>query len=105
MRDQLTKQTRIKWGVDARERPLHCHNEKTIVIDDRVALVGGIDLTSEAGDRFDPREHPARAAIGWHDVSARIEGPAVADVAEHCRMRWQEVISERLPLVVQRPRR
>ena len=35
----------IQCGLDAQERPLHCHHEKTIVIDDRVAFVGGIDLT------------------------------------------------------------
>ena len=70
---------------------MHCHHEKTIVIDDRVAFVGGIDLTSESGDRFDTNHHPARASVGWHDASARIEGPAVADVAEHFRMRWHEV--------------
>ena len=45
-------------ALDARERPMHCHHEKTIVIDDRVAFVGGIDLTSEAGDRFDYLHHP-----------------------------------------------
>jgi phosphatidylserine/phosphatidylglycerophosphate/cardiolipin synthase-like enzyme len=103
MRDELTKHTRIKCVMDGRERPLHCHHEKTIVVDDRVAFVGGIDLTSQAGDRFDASEHPPRAAIGWHDVSSRIEGPAVADVAEHFRMRWQEITGERLPPVVQRP--
>ena len=70
---------------------MHCHHEKTIVIDDRVAFVGGIDLTSEAGDRFDTNEHPPRSQVGWHDASARIEGPAVGDVAEHFRMRWHEV--------------
>jgi phosphatidylserine/phosphatidylglycerophosphate/cardiolipin synthase-like enzyme len=99
MREQLTKKTRIQCGLDSRERPLHCHHEKTIVIDDRVAFVGGIDLTSQAGDRFDTSEHAARAAIGWHDISARIEGPAVVDVAEHFRMRWQEIMGERLPPV------
>ena len=31
------------------------------------------------------------AHVGWHDACARIEGPAVADVAEHFRMRWHEV--------------
>jgi phosphatidylserine/phosphatidylglycerophosphate/cardiolipin synthase-like enzyme len=101
MRDELTKHTRIECSLDARERPLHCHHEKTIVIDDRVAFVGGIDLTSMAGDRFDPSEHPARATIGWHDASARIEGPAVADVAEHFRMRWHEITRESLPPVSQ----
>ena len=78
---------------------MHCHHEKTIVIDDRVAFVGGIDLTSETGDRYDTSEHPARASLGWHDASARIEGPAVGDVAEHFRMRWCEVTSETLPPV------
>jgi phosphatidylserine/phosphatidylglycerophosphate/cardiolipin synthase-like enzyme len=64
------------------------------VIDDRVAFVGGIDLTSETGDRYDTNEHPARASMGWHDACARIEGPAVSDVAEHFRMRWREVTGE-----------
>jgi len=73
---------------------MHCHHEKTIVIDDRVAFVGGIDLTSETGDRYDTNEHPARASMGWHDACARIEGPAVSDVAEHFRMRWREVTGE-----------
>jgi phosphatidylserine/phosphatidylglycerophosphate/cardiolipin synthase-like enzyme len=101
MRDELTRGTRIRCSLDARERPLHCHHEKTIVVDDRVAFVGGIDLTSQAGDRFDTSDHQARAAIGWHDASARIEGPAVADVAEHFRMRWQEITREPLPAVTQ----
>jgi len=96
MRDQLTRGTRIRCVLDPKERPLHCHHEKTIVIDDRIAFVGGIDLTSQAGDRYDTSEHPARAATGWHDVCAKIEGPAVADVAEHFRMRWHEVTAESL---------
>jgi phosphatidylserine/phosphatidylglycerophosphate/cardiolipin synthase-like enzyme len=97
VRDELTSRTGIKCALDSHERPLHCHHEKTIVVDDRVAFVGGIDLTSQAGDRFDSNDHPARAAIGWHDVTSRIEGPVVADVAEHFRMRWCEVTGERLP--------
>jgi phosphatidylserine/phosphatidylglycerophosphate/cardiolipin synthase-like enzyme len=96
MRERLTRETRIQCGLDAKERPMHCHHEKTIVIDDRVAFVGGIDLTSQSGDRFDSAQHPARGAIGWHDATARIEGPAVTDVAEHFRMRWHEVNGEQL---------
>ncbi len=96
MRDELCRETKVRCALDRKERPLHCHHEKTIVIDDRVAFVGGIDLTFESGDRFDSNDHPARAEVGWHDVSARIEGPAVSDVADHFRMRWQEVTGERL---------
>jgi phosphatidylserine/phosphatidylglycerophosphate/cardiolipin synthase-like enzyme len=99
MRDRLVAGTKIQCGLDAHERPMHCHHEKTIVIDDRVAFVGGIDLTSEAGDRYDSSDHHARATIGWHDAGARIEGPAVMDVAEHFRMRWHEVTGETLPPV------
>jgi phosphatidylserine/phosphatidylglycerophosphate/cardiolipin synthase-like enzyme len=96
MRERLVGRTKIQCHLDANERPLHCHHEKTIVIDDRIAFVGGIDLTSESGDRYDTNQHPARANVGWHDVCARIEGPAVADVANHFRMRWQEVSGESL---------
>jgi phosphatidylserine/phosphatidylglycerophosphate/cardiolipin synthase-like enzyme len=100
-RDQLVGRTKIECALDAKERPLHCHHEKTIVIDDRVAFVGGIDLTNESGDRYDTNEHPARGDIGWHDACGRIEGPAVGDVAEHFRMRWHEVTGTRLAPVRQ----
>lgn len=96
MRRQLTEHTRIRCALDAKERPLHCHHEKTIVVDDEVAFVGGIDLTSEAGDRYDSSSHPARADVGWHDACALIEGPAVEDVANHFRFRWQQVTGEKL---------
>jgi hypothetical protein len=61
MRDRLYAGTQIRCALDAKERPMDCHHEKTIVIDDRVAFVGGIDLTSEAGDRFDSSGHPLAA--------------------------------------------
>ena len=96
MRERLVKYTKIECALDAKERPLHCHHEKTIVIDDRVAFVGGIDLTSESGDRYDTSHHHPRAKVGWHDACARIEGPAVTDVAEHFRVRWHEVTRETL---------
>jgi phosphatidylserine/phosphatidylglycerophosphate/cardiolipin synthase-like enzyme len=94
MREHLCSGTKIHCALDANERPMHCHHEKTIVVDDRVAFVGGIDLTSEAGDRFDSSGHRARGQVGWHDASARVAGPAVADIAEHFRMRWREVSGE-----------
>jgi len=85
-------------ALDSKERPLHCHHEKLVVVDDRVASVGGIDLTSFNGDRFDSSAHPWRPALGWHDASALVRGPVVADVAEHFRFRWQEIVGEELPV-------
>src|SRR3954464_5104667 len=82
-RAELVAAGRIRCELDPRERPLHCHHEKTIVIDGREAFVGGIDLTSLSGDRRDSSRHSARAAVGWHDVTSVVTGPVVSDVAEH----------------------
>lgn len=98
--ERLTRDTRIQAYRDPREHPVHCHHEKTIVVDDEVAFVNGIDLTDNDGDRFDTSAHDARRKLGWHDVGVRIEGPAVADVAAHFRMRWREVANETLPAPV-----
>ena len=76
---------------------MHCHHEKLIVVDGELAFVGGIDLTSSAATASTTTSHPARGALGWHDAAARIRGPAVADVADHFRLRWHEVTGERLP--------
>jgi phosphatidylserine/phosphatidylglycerophosphate/cardiolipin synthase-like enzyme len=94
---QTLAEAGIRCALDSRERPMHCHHEKTIVIDDRVAFVGGIDLTSQDGDRYDTSDHPARAQMGWHDVTTCLRGPAVGDVADHFRLRWSEVTSEPFP--------
>src|SRR5204862_1169323 len=92
--DELTRGTRVKCGLDDKERPMHCHHEKLVIVDGEVAFVGGIDLTSLAGDRFDSSDHPMRSRLGWHDVAAEVRGPAVTDVAEHFAGRWREVHSD-----------
>jgi phosphatidylserine/phosphatidylglycerophosphate/cardiolipin synthase-like enzyme len=97
--DELCTQTKVECEVDSCVGPLHCHHEKTIVIDDRVAFVGGIDLTLDAGDPYDSSQHVARGTVGWHDAAARLRGPAVADVAEHFRLRWEAATDKPLPPV------
>jgi phosphatidylserine/phosphatidylglycerophosphate/cardiolipin synthase-like enzyme len=96
-RDRLTRGTRIKCVLDSREFTMHCHHEKIVVIDGRVAFVGGMDLTTLQGDRFDRPHHPPRRGIGWHDAATIVRGPVVTDVAGHFRSRWQEVAHESLP--------
>ena len=94
--EKVVHGTRIKLGLDSKERPMHCHHEKLIVVDDEIAFVGGIDWTTFGGDRFDTSSHPPRGELGWHDVSTRLEGPIVSDVIEHFSMRWEETTEERL---------
>ncbi|MGC5222617.1 phospholipase D-like domain-containing protein [Micromonospora sp. DT81.3] len=77
------------------------HHQKTIVIDDRVAYLGGLDLTYLDGDRWDtpahatPMNQPAtrratdRTQKYWHDVHLRVEGPAVEFVRDNFVQRWR----------------
>jgi phosphatidylserine/phosphatidylglycerophosphate/cardiolipin synthase-like enzyme len=96
IRDELTRGTRLRCALDDRERPMHCHHEKLVIVDGEVAFVGGVDLTSLGGDRFDTSAHPWRGHLGWHDAAARVRGPAVADVEAHFAQRWREVAGEDL---------
>jgi phosphatidylserine/phosphatidylglycerophosphate/cardiolipin synthase-like enzyme len=97
VREELIRDSRVRCELDVRERPMHCHHEKLVIVDDEVAFVGGIDLTSLGGDRFDSSEHPMRSRLGWHDAASRIVGPAVSDVAGHFATRWHATSGERLP--------
>lgn len=94
---QFTAHTGVRCALDARERTMHCHHEKLVVVDDTTAFVGGIDFTALEGDRHDSAEHPPHRPICWHDLTTRLQGPVVADVAEHFRQRWMEVAREDLP--------
>ncbi|MDE9364040.1 phospholipase D family protein [Luteipulveratus sp. YIM 133132] len=96
-RAEFVRDSRMECALDRRERSMHCHHEKIVVIDDRVAYVGGIDLTALSGNRFDSPDHPRADSLGWHDCATRLEGPAVEDVAGHFRHRWQEVTGRTIP--------
>ena len=97
MLDALARHTKIEAHADGCTGFTHCHHEKTIVIDGRVAFVGGIDLTLDGGDPWDTPAHVARGGIGWHDAAVRLEGPLVADVARHFRLRWHGTTGQTLP--------
>jgi phosphatidylserine/phosphatidylglycerophosphate/cardiolipin synthase-like enzyme len=94
---RLTRGTRIRGALDKRNRPMHCHHEKLVIIDGVLAFVGGIDLTDLAGDRFDGPPHDKTTQLGWHDAAVSLTGPAVADVAAHFAMRWHATTGEALP--------
>ncbi len=84
----------LRCALDPRAHPTHTHHQKAIVIDGQVAYVGGMDLTSFQGDRWDTPDHPLRVGPTWHDVQLRLEGQAVADVEHNFRQRWRAVTGE-----------
>src|SRR4051812_2335423 len=97
-RERLIRGTRIQCQLDACTRPMHCHHEKLVIVDDELAFVGGIDLTALAGDRYDSSAHPCKDEIGWHDASSLLRGPIVRDVAAHFALRWEATAGQALPL-------
>jgi phosphatidylserine/phosphatidylglycerophosphate/cardiolipin synthase-like enzyme len=96
-REEFVRDSKVRCVLDSRERTLHCHHEKLVIVDGTTAFVGGLDFTALDGDRHDSPEHPADRPIGWHDLLVQVNGPVVADVADHFRLRWNEVAGERLP--------
>jgi phospholipase D1/2 len=72
------------------------HHQKVIVIDDRLAFCGGIDMTAT---RWDTREHRdnderrRRPTTGrhyrpWHDATMAVDGEAARALGELARERW-----------------
>lgn len=81
--------------LDGTAGPTHCHHQKAVVIDGQIGFVGGLDLTTLEGDRWDVPGHPLRRGRGWHDVALEIRGEAVADIERNFAQRWAAVTGER----------
>ncbi|MGY1709221.1 phosphatase domain-containing protein [Geodermatophilus sp. SYSU D00758] len=90
--------------LDQRVRPMGSHHQKFVVVrhagDPRrdVAFLGGIDLghsrRDDADHGGDPQPQPFADPYGgspaWHDVQVQIHGPAVRDVEDVFRERWED---------------
>ena len=80
------------------------HHQKILVIDDSLALCGGIDMTSDRWDTpwhrdDDPRRRRPNGAayMPWHDTAAMIEGDAAAALGDLARDRWRRAAHRKLP--------
>jgi phosphatidylserine/phosphatidylglycerophosphate/cardiolipin synthase-like enzyme len=100
---EFRRNSKVHCVADRRERTLHCHHEKIVVVDDEIAFVGGIDFTALSGDRHDSTSHRPDRPLGWHDAATELHGPVVADVATHFGQRWSEVAGETLPVPTSPP--
>lgn len=94
---------RISHRLDTKHPIYGAHHEKIVCIDDRVAFVGGMDLTVERWDTSahipdDPRRvTPAGKSYGpVHDLQMAVEGDVARAVAEHARERWKIATGESL---------
>ena len=97
---------RIHVKLDT-EHPIYAaHHQKIVVVDDRLAFVGGIDLTIR---RWDTEDHAADNACRCdpdgkpygpvHDVQMVVDGEAARAVAELAQARWRHATKQALPNV------
>ena len=87
---------RLHFLMDGQHPVGASHHQKVIVIDDALAFVGGLDLTSA---RWDTQAHAAadvrrrdadgKAYAPFHDVQAAVDGDAARALGVLCRDRWR----------------
>ena len=88
------KQIEFKFDT---AHPVGCsHHQKIVVIDNALAVCGGIDMTDRRWDtrkhlEVDPhRKRPGGARYGpWHDITMMMEGPVAETLEELGRDRWR----------------
>ncbi|GAC70668.1 phospholipase D-like domain-containing protein [Gordonia soli] len=95
--------SRVHLEIDTRHPLRGAHHQKIVVIDDRIAFCGGIDMTVDRWDRpghpdhDDHRVTPSGKSYGpWHDATTAVDGAAAAVIAEVARDRWETATGERL---------
>lgn len=96
---------RIRFCLDDAIPVGASQHQKLIVIDDRVAFTGGLDVTVRRWDTSDHRiDNPLRCDPSgkpyepFHDVQTLLDGPAAQALAQLARARWECATQERVPL-------
>lgn len=77
----------------------HRDHRKLMVIDGRVAFVGGINISDvySSGSSTVPVASPDRRRTNWRDTHASIEGPAVAEFQKLFLETWEKHKGDALP--------
>ncbi len=111
MERELMTRFKLDWGghdrlhfrFDDSHPPGGSFHEKIVVIDDRVAFIGGIDLgprrwdTSDHRPDDDRRTSPAGGGYRpFHDVQTVVEGDVAGVLGELARDRWERATGEQL---------
>ncbi|WP_175922901.1 VTT domain-containing protein [Burkholderia latens] len=99
----------IRFRLDDTHPRGASHHQKLVVIDDRLAFVGGLDLTRARWDTpahaaDDPRRRDGNGMPygPFHDVQAMFDGDAAAAIGEQARVRWFNACGRRIAIRAQR---
>lgn len=90
----------IDFRFDSAHPPGCSHHQKIVVIDDRLAVCGGIDISTARWDTSDHTDGDERRRLPggklyppWHDATMMLEGPIASALGELGRDRWQRATS------------
>jgi phospholipase D1/2 len=94
---------RLRFQLDGVHAVGASHHQKIVVIDDRIAFSGGLDLAIRRWDtpahraanrhRIDPAGRPYPP---MHDVQVAVDGDAAGALGEIARQRWHAATGERI---------
>ncbi|MEU4318218.1 phospholipase D-like domain-containing protein [Nocardia fluminea] len=94
---------RLHFEMDAAHPIGSAHHQKIVVIDDRLAFCGGIDMTVDRWDTSDHRDDndfrtaPNGNSYGpWHDATTAVDGAAAEAIGELARARWKAATGREL---------
>ena len=76
--------TEGKWGLTHRD------HRKILIVDGKVAILGGINISEVYSSRPFKRKKKKTASIHWRDTDLQIEGPAVAEIQKLFQDTWQK---------------
>jgi cardiolipin synthase len=68
----------------------HPDHRKILIIDGKVAISGGINISSVYSSRLSGRRQVKGAPLPWRDTDVQIEGPAVAEFQKLFLDTWQK---------------
>ncbi|MGM0594460.1 MAG: VTT domain-containing protein [Pseudomonadota bacterium] len=101
---------RLRFRLDDQHPLGASHHQKVVVVDDKVAFVGGFDLSKWRWDssehraddprRVDPDGNPYPP---FHDIQMLVSGPAAARLGDLARERWYRATGERLSAIESGP--
>src|SRR5512143_244775 len=74
----------------------HPDHRKILIIDGKVAIAGGINISSVYSSRVSGRGEPEGAPLPWRDTDVEIEGPAVAEFQKLFLDTWRDQKGARL---------
>lgn len=93
----------IDFCFDSAHPPGCSHHQKIVVLDDKLAVCGGIDIstarwdTSEHLDDDGRRRLPSGRRYGpWHDATMMLQGPVASALGDLGRDRWHRATGSKI---------